>query len=60
MPNAEFAVLQSRLRAFWPQMTLRSIGDIERAVVAAHGRNEPLSAQLVKAGVDEAAGVTGS
>ena len=36
MRDAEFTALQSKLRAFWPQITLRSIGDIERVVVVAH------------------------
>jgi hypothetical protein len=31
-----FAELQSRLRSFWPNVTLRSIGDIERTVVVVH------------------------
>jgi pheganomycin biosynthesis PGM1-like protein len=34
--NPEFAELQSRLRSFWPNVTLRSIGDIERTVVVVH------------------------
>jgi hypothetical protein len=34
--DATFAELQSRLRTFWPQVTLRSIGDIERTVVVVH------------------------
>jgi hypothetical protein len=36
MPDAEFAALQARLRDFWPTVTLRSIGDIERTVVVVH------------------------
>ena len=36
MPNREFAELQSRLRALWPSVTLRSIGDVERTVVVVH------------------------
>src|ERR687897_1521656 len=32
----EFDRLQSKLRAFWPSVTLRSIGDIERTVVVVH------------------------
>jgi hypothetical protein len=32
----EFAALQSRLRSFWPTVTLRSIGEIERTVVVVH------------------------
>ncbi|HSI98651.1 MAG TPA: peptide ligase PGM1-related protein, partial [Gaiellaceae bacterium] len=36
MTDAAFAELQSRLRTFWPQVTLRSIGDIERTVIVVH------------------------
>jgi hypothetical protein len=32
----EFAELQQRLRALWPSVTLRSIGDVERTVVVVH------------------------
>jgi hypothetical protein len=31
-----FAELQEKLRSFWPTVTLRSIGDIERTVVVVH------------------------
>jgi hypothetical protein len=31
-----FGELQARLRSFWPTVTLRSIGDIERTVVVVH------------------------
>jgi hypothetical protein len=31
-----FAELQSKLREFWPTVTLRSIGDVERTVVVVH------------------------
>ena len=31
-----FAELQARLRSFWPTVTLRSIGDVERTVVVVH------------------------
>jgi len=34
--QAEFAELQARLRALWPNVTLRSIGDVERTVVVVH------------------------
>ena len=33
---ADFNRLQSKLRAFWPSVTLRSIGDVERTVVVVH------------------------
>ena len=36
MAEPEFAALQSRLRSFWPTVTLRSIGEIERTVVVVH------------------------
>jgi hypothetical protein len=32
----EFDRLQSKLRAFWPSVTLRSIGDVERTTVVVH------------------------
>ena len=34
--RAEFAELQAKLRAFWPSITLRSIGDVERTSVVVH------------------------
>lgn len=34
--QSEFAELQAKLRAFWPSVTLRSIGDVERTVVVVH------------------------
>jgi hypothetical protein len=36
MGERTFAELQETLRTFWPQVTLRSIGDIERTVVVVH------------------------
>ena len=36
MAESAFAELQARLRSFWPSVTLRSIGDIERTVVVVH------------------------
>lgn len=36
MADAAFHELQARLRSFWPTITLRSIGDIERTVVVVH------------------------
>ena len=36
MNEPTFAELQAKLRTFWPQVTLRSIGDIERTVVVVH------------------------
>jgi len=34
--DVTFTELQSRLRSFWPTLTLRSIGDVERTVVVVH------------------------
>ena len=34
--QASFAELQAKLRAIWPSVTLRSIGDVERTVVVVH------------------------
>jgi hypothetical protein len=36
MTDAAFAELQTRFRSFWPSVTLRSIGDVERTVVVVH------------------------
>ena len=36
MAEPSFAELQARLRSFWPTVTLRSIGDLERTVVVVH------------------------
>ena len=36
MHDQAFAELQAKLRRFWPTVTLRSIGDIERTVVVVH------------------------
>ncbi len=36
MTDPAFTELQAKLRAFWPTVTLRSIGDVERAVVVVH------------------------
>jgi hypothetical protein len=41
-----FAELQARLRAIWPSVTLRSIGDVERTVVVVHSLPEGLPEQL--------------
>jgi hypothetical protein len=34
--DVTFSELQARLRTFWPTLTLRSIGDVERTVVVVH------------------------
>src|SRR5918994_3328863 len=47
MPNGEFAELQSRLRALWPSVTLRSIGDVERTVVVVHSISMEVPDQLI-------------
>ena len=36
MPDAAFGELQAKLRGYWPTVTLRSIGDVERTVVVVH------------------------
>jgi hypothetical protein len=47
MSNGEFAELQQRLRALWPSVTLRSIGDVERTVVVVHSISMDVPDQLV-------------
>ena len=47
MPNREFAELQQRLRALWPSVTLRSIGDVERTVVVVHSISMEVPDQLI-------------
>ena len=49
MPDAAFAELQEKLRGFWPTVTLRSIGDIERTVVVVHSISFPVPDHLVPA-----------
>ncbi len=36
MSESSFVELQAKFRSFWPTVTLRSIGDIERTVVVVH------------------------
>ena len=43
----EFDRLQEKLRAFWPSVTLRSIGDVERTVVVVHSISFEVPDQLV-------------
>ena len=45
--NGEFAELQQRLRALWPSVTLRSIGDVERTVVVVHSISMDVPDQLI-------------
>jgi hypothetical protein len=47
MPNPEFVELQKRLRAQWPSVTLRSIGDVERTIVVVHSISMDVPDQLV-------------
>ncbi len=47
MTDAEFGELQARLRNFWPSVTLRSIGDIERTVVVVHSISLDVPEHLV-------------
>ena len=43
----EFAELQKRLRALWPSVSLRSIGDVERTVVIVHSISMDVPEQLI-------------
>ena len=45
--TGEFAELQQRLRALWPSVTLRSIGDVERTVVVVHSISMDVPDQLI-------------
>ena len=47
MADGEFAELQQRLRALWPSVTLRSIGDVERTVVVVHSISMDVPDQLI-------------
>jgi len=47
MTDPRFAVLQERLRALWPSLTLRSIGDVERTLVVVHSVSLDVPDQLV-------------
>jgi len=42
-----FAELQAKLRDFWPTVTLRSIGDVERTVVVVHSISFDVPDQLI-------------
>ena len=47
MADREFDRLQQRLRALWPSVTLRSIGDVERTVVVVHSISMDVPDQLI-------------
>jgi hypothetical protein len=47
MNDLEFSALQERLRAHWPSVTLRSIGDLERTVVVVHSVSLDVPTQLI-------------
>lgn len=47
MSHPAFQELQSKLREFWPTVTLRSIGDIERTVVVVHSISFDVPDQLI-------------
>ncbi len=47
MIDAEFAELQARLRDLWPNVTLRSIGDVERTIVVVHSISFDAPDQLI-------------
>src|ERR687883_1849059 len=44
---AGFAELQARLRTLWPNVTLRSIGDVERTVVVVHSLSFDVPEHLI-------------
>jgi hypothetical protein len=47
MADPTFTELQQRLRALWPSVTLRSIGDVERTVVVVHSISMQVPDQLI-------------
>src|SRR2546430_1092703 len=47
MRDLEFADLQARFRGIWPNVTLRSIGDVERTVVVVHSVSMDVPEQLI-------------
>ena len=47
MAEPTFAELQATLRAFWPTVTLRAIGDVERTIVVVHSISLDVPDQLV-------------
>ncbi len=47
MADPAFTELQAKLRDFWPTVTLRSIGDVERTVVVVHSISFDVPDQLI-------------
>jgi hypothetical protein len=47
MSEQTFAELQARFRSIWPNVTLRSIGDVERTVVVVHSISFDVPDQLI-------------
>jgi hypothetical protein len=47
LTDPAFAELQAKLRTFWPSVTLRSIGDVERTVVVVHSISLEVPDQLI-------------
>ena len=47
MADQSFAELQATFRQFWPTVTLRSIGDVERTVVVVHSISFDVPDQLI-------------
>jgi PGM1 C-terminal domain len=47
MAERTFSELQSQFRSIWPNVTLRSIGDVERAVVVVHSISIDVPDQLI-------------
>ncbi len=47
MAGQTFAELQAQFRSIWPTVTLRSIGDVERAIVVVHSISFDVPDQLI-------------
>jgi hypothetical protein len=47
MPGQTFAELQAQFRSIWPNVTLRTIGDVERTVVVVHSISLDVPDQLI-------------
>ncbi len=47
MTEHSFAELQAQLRTYWPNMTLRSVGDVERTMVVVHSVSLDVPEQLI-------------
>src|SRR6476620_10852781 len=47
MAGQSFAELQAQFRSIWPNVTLRSIGDVERTMVVIHSVSLDVPEQLI-------------